>query len=78
MNYGGDAADQIVRYSLEGIDYSLRLSGTVDEKPCHIFCGGIKGSEADLWKDTHGADAEGEPPIEILYCAVRPSERICP
>lgn len=27
MNFGGDAADQVVRYSLEGIDYSLRLSG---------------------------------------------------
>lgn len=29
MNFGGDAADQVVRYSLEGIDYSLRLSGTL-------------------------------------------------
>lgn len=29
MNYGGEAADQIVRYSLDGIDHGLRLSGTM-------------------------------------------------
>ena len=29
MNYGGDAADQIVRYSLDGVDHGLRLSGEV-------------------------------------------------
>ena len=29
MNYGGDAADQIVRYSLDGVDHGLRLSGTL-------------------------------------------------
>ena len=29
MNFGGEAADQVVRYSLEGIDHGLRLSGTV-------------------------------------------------
>ena len=28
MNLGGEAADQVVRYSLEGLDHSLRLSGT--------------------------------------------------
>ena len=29
MNYGGDAADQIVRYSLDGVYHGLRLSGTL-------------------------------------------------
>ena len=29
MNYGGEAADQIVRYSLDGVDHGLRLSGTL-------------------------------------------------
>lgn len=29
MNYGGEAADQVVRYSLEGIDHGLRLSGSM-------------------------------------------------
>ena len=46
MNFGGDAADQVVRYSLEGIDYSLRLSGTLAK---YLACGGIKGPEENLW-----------------------------
>ena len=49
MNFGGDAADQVVRYSLEGIDYSLRLSGTLAKKSCCIFCGSVKGPEENLW-----------------------------
>ena len=28
MNYGGDAAEQVVRMSLEGADVVLRISGT--------------------------------------------------
>ena len=27
MNYGGDAADQIVRYSIEGTEVALKLTG---------------------------------------------------
>ena len=37
MNLGGDAADQVVRYSLEGIDYSLRLSGTLAKNLGGLF-----------------------------------------
>ena len=29
MNYGGDAADQIVRYSMEGMEHTLRISGGI-------------------------------------------------
>lgn len=29
MNYGGEAADQIVRYSLDGVDHTLRISGSI-------------------------------------------------
>lgn len=29
MNYGCDAADQIIRYSLDGMDHGIRLSGTL-------------------------------------------------
>ena len=28
MNYGSDPADQVVRYSLEGAEFALRISGT--------------------------------------------------
>ena len=40
MNYGGDAADQIVRYSLDGVDHGLRLSGTV-AKHLAVFVGAV-------------------------------------
>ena len=29
MNYGADAADQIVRYSLDGVEHTLKISGAV-------------------------------------------------
>ncbi len=29
MNYGADAADQVVRYSMDGIEHSLRISGAI-------------------------------------------------
>lgn len=29
MNYGGEAADQVVRYSLDGLEHGLRLSGSM-------------------------------------------------
>lgn len=29
MNYGDDAADQIVRYSMEGMEHTLRISGSI-------------------------------------------------
>ncbi len=28
MNYGSEPADQVVRYSLEGAEFALRISGT--------------------------------------------------
>ena len=29
MNEGGDAAEQIVRYSMEGMEHTLRISGSI-------------------------------------------------
>ena len=29
MNYGADAADQIVRYTLDGVEHTLKISGAV-------------------------------------------------
>ncbi len=40
MNYGSEPADQVVRYSLEGAEFALRISGTAAKtslflpKPC--------------------------------------------
>ena len=49
MNYGGDAADQIVRYSLDGIDHGLRLSGSIAKNLAVFFAAVLKDQ-----KKTHG------------------------
>lgn len=50
MNYSGDAADQIVRYSLEGIDYSLRLSGTLAKNLAVFFAAVLKDQKKTYGK----------------------------
>lgn len=49
MNLGGEAADQIVRYSLDGLDHSIRLSGTVAKELAVFFAAVLKDQ-----KKTHG------------------------
>lgn len=49
MNYGGDAADQIVRYSMDGLDHSIRLSGAL-AKNLAVFLYAVLKSQGK----THG------------------------
>lgn len=49
MNYGGDAADQIVRYSLDGMEHGLRLSGSLAKELAVFFAAVLKDQ-----KKTHG------------------------
>ena len=70
MNYGGDAADQIVRYSLDGVDHGLRLSGTLAKASGGICCRRIKRPEENEGQDQNGADVKGEQAIEVLHCAI--------
>lgn len=49
MNLGGEAADQIVRYSLDGLDHSIRLSGTIAKEMAVFFAAVLKDQ-----KKTHG------------------------
>lgn len=49
MNLGGEAADQIVRYSLDGLDRSLRLSGTMAKELAVFFAAVLRDQ-----KKTHG------------------------
>lgn len=50
MNFGGDAADQIVRYSMEGMDYSLRLSGTLAKNLAVFFAAVLKDQKKSYGK----------------------------
>ena len=70
MNYGGDAADQIVRYSLDGMDHGLRLSGYAGKASGGICCRRIKRPEENEGQDQNGADVKGEQAIEVLHCAI--------
>lgn len=49
MNYGGDAADQLVRYSMDGIDHGIRLSGALARNLAVFLAAVLKGH-----KKTHG------------------------
>lgn len=50
MNYGSDAADQVVRYSLEGMDYGLRLSGTMAKNLAVFFAAVLKDQKKTYGK----------------------------
>ena len=50
INYGGDAADQVVRYSLEGMDYGLRLSGTMAKNLAVFFAAVLKDQKKTYGK----------------------------
>ena len=71
MNYGGDAADQIVRYSLDGVDHGLRLSGTLAKHLAVFVAACIKRPEENEGQNQDGADVKGEQAIEVLYRTVR-------
>ncbi len=49
MNYGSEPADQVVRYSLEGAEFALRISGTA-AKNFVIFAQAVLHDS----KKTHG------------------------
>ena len=36
MNYGAEPADQVVRYSLEGMEYSLKITGNVAKHVANV------------------------------------------
>ncbi len=50
MNLGGEAADQVVRYSLEGLDHGLRLSGTMAKNLAVFFAALLKTNQKSYGK----------------------------
>lgn len=50
MNLGGEAADQVVRYSLEGLDHGLRLSGTMAKNLAVFFAALLKSNQKSYGK----------------------------
>jgi hypothetical protein len=50
MNLGGEAADQVVRYSIEGLDHGLRLSGTMAKNLAVFFAAMLKSNKKSYGK----------------------------
>lgn len=50
MNYGADAADQIVKYSLDGLDHGMRLSGTLAKNLAVFFAAMLKDGKKTYGK----------------------------
>ena len=67
MNYGGDAADQIVRYSMEGMEHTL----TDQREHCKESGGADRcsneGPEKDQGKDQPASDVKGTAGNEIFH-----------
>ena len=42
MNYGAEPADQVVRYSLEGMEYSLKITGNVAKHVAVFIASALK------------------------------------
>ena len=71
MNYGVDAADQIVRYSLDGVDHGLRLSGTLAKHLAVFVAAVLKDQKKTRGKTRMVRMLKGEQAIEVLYRTVR-------
>lgn len=69
MNYGGDAADQIVRYSMEGMEHTLRIFREYRKKSGSFHRSSVKRPEKDLWKDTDGTYDQRTKADQIFYRA---------
>lgn len=52
MNYGSEPADQVVRYSLEGAEFALRISGTA-AKNFFIFAQAVLHDSQKTHGKTH-------------------------
>ena len=61
MNYGAEPADQVVRYSLEGMEYSLKITGNVAKHVAVFIAAALKDQ-----KKTASFDATS-PTVITLY-----------
>lgn len=52
MNYGGEAADQVIRYSLDGVEHSLRISGNIAKNLAVFIVAVLKDQKKTRGKTT--------------------------
>jgi len=67
MNYSGDAADQIVRYSMEGMEHTLRISGSIAKNLAVLIVAVMKDQKKTRGKDQPASDVKGTAGNEIFH-----------
>ena len=67
MNYGAEPADQVVRYSLEGMEYSLKITGKCSKACGSLYCCRLEGPEKDKRENKTYQNVKGTAPDEIFY-----------
>ena len=73
MNLGGEAADQVVRYSLEGIDHGLRLSGTMAKNLAVFLAAVMKNNQKSYGRISMARMLRENRPLKFF---TMPSNRI--
>ncbi|MFR2115921.1 MAG: DUF3801 domain-containing protein [Subdoligranulum sp.] len=66
MNYGSEPADQVVRYSLEGAEFALRISGTVCEKLLYFRPSRIARQPENPRQNTSNSPFEGAKTLKFF------------
>ena len=74
MNYGGDAADQIVRYSMEGMEHTLRISGSIAKNLAVFIVAVLKDQKKTYGKTQMVRMIKERRPTKFFTV---PYERIC-
>ncbi len=73
MNFGGEAADQVVRYSLEGIDHGLRLSGSMAKNLAVFLAAVMKNNQKSYGRISMARILRENRPMKFF---TMPSDRI--
>ena len=62
-----NAADQIVRYSMEGMEHTLRISGSIAKNLAVLIVAVMKDQKKDQGKDQSASDVKGTAGNEIFH-----------
>lgn len=50
MNYSGDAAEQVVRFSLEGMEVAMKITGTAAKEMAILLAAALKAEQKTAGK----------------------------
>lgn len=66
MNYGADAADQMVRYSLEGVEYTVKLSGALAKNLAVFVAAVLKDQKKTRGRTRMGSMLKEKRPLKFF------------